>query len=308
MKREVVRDFLNLAGIAGIALMDGRSRPYFCGIDQFLNFQQKEALSQGIRQVVETTPEDFESFEFQFVSHQVYIYKLNQGVVLLVVAHANLVHTEYLAAIQQLRQGLEEDLTKAIATFRILASEVTGTNQNVWKQSVETISNRATVPAKVDNGTRTLPVEPFPVVSQGLPAPISHPVVSPTQLDVAPVSVPPAAEPAIAPVELKELLTAINSLSQFTTQYLGNAVITNYWKASRPEHEWLKQFQIDRAAQITFANSAQPPHQDLTLEQQQWLREWVARFIERCAKVIRDFPVLVHQSALSDRQRTLLLN
>ncbi|HEY9884968.1 MAG TPA: hypothetical protein V6C98_15290, partial [Thermosynechococcaceae cyanobacterium] len=66
MKREVIQDFLNLPGIAGVALMDGRSRPYFCGIDQALNFQQKEALAQGILQVVETIPDSFDVFEFQF--------------------------------------------------------------------------------------------------------------------------------------------------------------------------------------------------------------------------------------------------
>ncbi|HEY9816238.1 MAG TPA: hypothetical protein V6D20_10635, partial [Candidatus Obscuribacterales bacterium] len=84
MQREVVQDFLNLPGIEGVALVDGRSRPYFCGVDQTLNFQQKEALAQGIQQVVETTPPDFEFFEFQFTGHQVYIYKLDHGVILLV--------------------------------------------------------------------------------------------------------------------------------------------------------------------------------------------------------------------------------
>ncbi|NJL86600.1 MAG: hypothetical protein HC886_12455 [Leptolyngbyaceae cyanobacterium SM1_1_3] len=66
MKRQVVQDFLNLPGIVGVALMDGRSRPYFCGVEQILNFQQREAIAQGIQQVVETTPVDLQSFSFQF--------------------------------------------------------------------------------------------------------------------------------------------------------------------------------------------------------------------------------------------------
>jgi hypothetical protein len=45
MKREVVQDFLNLPGITGVALIDGRSRPYFHGVEQSLNFQQREALN-----------------------------------------------------------------------------------------------------------------------------------------------------------------------------------------------------------------------------------------------------------------------
>ena len=103
MKREVVQDFLNLPGIAGVALMDGRSRPYFCGVDQTLNFQQKEALAQGIRQVVDTTPAGFESFEFQFTGHQVYIYKLDQGIILLVLTRDGLVYRDYLQAIAKLK-------------------------------------------------------------------------------------------------------------------------------------------------------------------------------------------------------------
>jgi len=90
MNQEVIQSFLNLQGIAGIALIDGRSRPYFCGIDQALNFQQKEALAQGILQVIETIPEGFDSFEFQFTGHDVYIYKLKHGIVLLVLTNHSL--------------------------------------------------------------------------------------------------------------------------------------------------------------------------------------------------------------------------
>ncbi len=53
MKQEVIEAFLNLPGVVGIGLMDGHSRPYFYGVDQNLNFQQKEALAHGIQQVIE---------------------------------------------------------------------------------------------------------------------------------------------------------------------------------------------------------------------------------------------------------------
>ena len=66
MKREVVQEFLGLPGIVGLALMDGRSRPCFYGVSERLNLQQKEALAQGICQVLETTPSSFRTFEFQF--------------------------------------------------------------------------------------------------------------------------------------------------------------------------------------------------------------------------------------------------
>ncbi|MDA0268424.1 MAG: hypothetical protein O2890_08005 [Cyanobacteria bacterium] len=46
MKRQVIETFLNLSAIVGMTLMDdGRSRPYFYGIDSLLNAQQLEALT-----------------------------------------------------------------------------------------------------------------------------------------------------------------------------------------------------------------------------------------------------------------------
>ncbi|KGF73541.1 hypothetical protein DO97_18785 [Neosynechococcus sphagnicola sy1] len=156
MKQEVVQDFLNLTGILGVALMDGRARPYFCGIDQTLNFQQKEALVQGILQVIGTTPEGFDSFEFQFVGHQVYIYKLSHGIILLVLTDNNLAASHYQQAIADLRVALEADLGNAIATFRLLAGSLTLSGQSYWQQKDSQSPDRASDPI-APSKTPTLP-------------------------------------------------------------------------------------------------------------------------------------------------------
>ncbi|MDX2097929.1 MAG: hypothetical protein SFW36_09145 [Leptolyngbyaceae cyanobacterium bins.59] len=319
MKREVVRDFLNLPGIAGVALMDGRSRPYFCGVDQSLNFQQKEALVQGITQVVETTPEDFESFEFQFTGHQVYIYKLDRGMVLLVLARSELVYADYLDAVQSLTTALREDLSKAIATFRLLASDITMTGQNYWKgrsapanpaDANGAVSTPSSVPTNPTNPSGTTSTPATPTDTGGNSKKLPPEALASTGAKSVPTGpstpVPASASPAI--VELKEVLTALNQLSQFTTQYLGTAVITNYWKSSRPGYEWLQTLQIDRTAKFSLTNpGSQALNQALDPQQQAAIREWVAAFVKRCSQVIRDFPTLVDQSALDDRQKTLLL-
>lgn len=328
MKREVVRDFLNLPGIAGVALMDGRSRPYFCGVDQTLNFQQKEALAQGIRQVVETTPDGFESFVFQFTGHQVYIYKLEHGIILLVLARAQLVYADYAEAIVKLKAALQEDIATAIATFRLLASDVTMSGQNYWKQRLEGTAtstfdstlatgphasksnpSSATNPALADvdpaatslNGAQSLSAQP----------PTNHAIEVESSSTAPPASQPPASSQpstADAAIDLKELLATLNHLSHFTTQYLGTAVITNYWKSSRPDIDWLQNFQVDRSAHLTFSSPlAQGANQAITAEQQQWVQQWVLAFIKRCSQVIRDFPTIVEQRALSDRQKQILL-
>jgi hypothetical protein len=299
MKREVVRDFLNLPGIAGVALMDGRSRPYFCGVDQALNFQQKEALAQGIRQVIDTTPEDFESFEFQFTGHQVYIYKLKEGIVLLVLARASLVYEDLLRTILPLKAALEEDISKAIATFRLLASDITST-QSGWKPpGTETLSN---IRFNHNGPTPTPPAPPAPS------APSDREPSSTLTGRNGKSSVSPPKHPEPDQPELKEVLAGLNHLSQFTTQFLGTAVITNYWKSSRPDVEWLKPFQIDRGAQITFTDaSVKGTTVALSAQEHQWIKDWVAAFVKRCSQVIRDFPSLVEQKGLDDRQKSLLL-
>lgn len=289
MNREVVEDFLNLPGIAGVALMDKRSRPYFCGVDSTLNFQQKEALAQGIRQVVETTPESFESFEFQFAAHQVYIYKLASGTILLVLTSSELVYSDYLPALQRLKAALSADLSTGVATFRLLAGNISLSGQDYWK------------PTASDPATKSGP-------TLRAPAPVAKPA-SEIPTDSRNGFKNSISKQPDNQVTLKEILAALNHLSEFTTQYLGVAVISNYWKSSRPKNiEWLNQFQVNRKAEISFNGESSQSESGQVREQEiEWIQSWVAAFINRCAKVIRDFPALVEQKALTPRQKELLL-
>jgi hypothetical protein len=283
MKREVVQDFLNLPGIVGVALIQGQSQPYFCGIHQALTTQQQEALSQGIQQVIATTPVGFEFFEFQFNQRRVYIYKLDQDVILLVLAGNHLVYSTYAATIEPLKAKLQEDVAAAIATFSRLASNAALTEQQPEAPSVAI--------ASLENSRHAAALKSLNQL-QSAPPPRS--------------AVPAQPNPDQA-VSLKEVLDAINQLNKFTTQYLGTTVVTNYWKSTRPAVAWLNSFQIERLAQMTFL--PQVPSESLptlTAEQHEWMQAWVTAFIERCSKVIRDFPRLVKQTALNDRQKFLL--
>jgi len=305
MKREVIQDFLNLPGIAGVALMDGRSRPYFFGVDQTLNFQQKEALAQGIQQVVDTTPSSFGTFEFQFTGHQVFIYKLQHGIILLVLTGEQLVLPEFHHAVEQLRSELQQDAANAIATFRLFAGNVTVTSQNNWSKpgtssappaaNPPSTASDATPPPSALNGSTTPPPPPAPAPAPAVPPPPPPPP-------------PPTPAPALdLSLSTKEIAAFLNQMSQIATHYLGNMVVANYWKSTRPSGDWLNQFQIDRSAQFSF-KAATPTEaaQTLTEEQQEWVREWIAAFIDRCSKVIRDLKNLVQQSVVDERLKTLL--
>ncbi len=272
--------------------MDGHSRPYFCGIDQTLNFQQKEALAQGILQVVETIPDDFDTFEFQFIEHQVHLYKLDRGMVLLVLTGSNLVYADCLGTIKQLKAILQENIPNAIATFRLIADNIPLTSLNNRRHTTE---------------SATLIDDPITVKAQDThaAAPALETVTPPTLLDPLPEQT--LASPS-EPITLKEAIAALNQLSQFTTQYLGTHVITNYWKATRPQVDWLAPVQIDRSAQFSLTGeSSQNALTPLTAQEQQWLQAWVGAFVKRCTQVIRDFPAIIEQKALNEKQKALLL-
>ena len=125
MNRQIIQNFLNLSGILGVALVDGRNRPFFFGLEISLNTQQQDALAQGIQQVVETTPADFDTFAFRFVNQLIYIYRLDQGVILMVMTSDQLSLQEFRPAVEQLKLTLSEDLYNAVPTFRLLAGCVT---------------------------------------------------------------------------------------------------------------------------------------------------------------------------------------
>jgi hypothetical protein len=318
MNQEVIQNFLNLPGVAGVALMDGRSRPYFCGIDQALNFQQKEALTQGILQVIDTIPKGFESFEFQFVGHQVHLYKL-ESVILLVLIGQGLVDADYVQTIKNLKATLREDLVNAIAVFRLLAGNITLSGKTYRStDGSKAVDSNGSKSIDRESAARAIPnpsSTPSPTAeSEAASAPSRTssatatlaPAVLPAQEMPTKGSSAPVEQPAITQViSLKDLVEALNHLSQFTTQYLGTHVVGNYWKATRPNHEWLASFQIDRSAKFSLAANLS---QVLTPQQHTWAREWVAAFIQRCTQVIRDFAHLVKHKALDLRQKEILLS
>ncbi|NJR69162.1 MAG: hypothetical protein HC771_11235 [Synechococcales cyanobacterium CRU_2_2] len=117
----------------------------------------------------------------------------------------------------------------------------------------------------------------------------------------------PRSQPASTGAQqpLTDWLAALNCLGQCAIHYLGRAVVANYWRASRPNSDWVGRFEIERSGQIK-------PHRDFALahaatsQQQALLQDWAERFAERCGRVIRDFPQLAETQGLSPEQRQLL--
>ena len=313
MKQEVIQDFLNLPGIEGLALMDGRSRPYFCGVDQGLNLQQKQALVQGIQQVLETTPTAYQCFQFQFGTHQVYVHKLAYGLILLVMTSVELQYRTYQRALAPLAELLQHNPTRAIANVRSAAGN---TNVELSTHSSLSQSSSASVPPSTSRLLRhsaaSDPMEIDPPLSSGSipPSTQHHPPL--TQSSEAPPrqTCQPAKESTVNPeVTIDEFLNAINDFLHLATEYLGHMMIANYWKSSRPPIQWLNTFNFDSSDhRIMIQHERVQGNQPLNPQQQQWLREWVAAFLQKCDRIIRDFSNIALHLDLDPRQKTLLFS
>jgi hypothetical protein len=267
MKRQVIQDFLNLPGISGVALMDGRTRPFFYGLDTALNSQQKDALAQGIQQVVSTTPADFDAFSFRFSGRQAHIYKLTDGVILLVLTSEQASYEEYLAALKQLKVTLTEDLANSVATFRLLAGCITLDGQSYASDgAAKAIAEVGAGVARQSHLCRSQTVSCSEMI-----AALNHLSDFTTQYlgKVIVANTWKSARPECPWLEVFEIdrsgrfkLTATAALSEKT---------------------------------------------ELTPEQHQWLKDWVSAFVEHCGKIIRNFAAIVAEKALDPSQKSLLL-
>jgi hypothetical protein len=242
MNQEVIRDFLNLPGIDGFALIYNQAQPFFYIKDFKPEIVHKDVLFQGILQVVETIPKEFDLFEFCFTNTQGSLYRLQSDAVLLILRDETSSNLADETCFQSFRSWIEADLSTAISTL------------SAQLQSALTAAGSPSSPS------------------------------------------------------LQECLSVLNQLCEFTTQYLGAAVIVNYLKSSRPDIEWLHQFQIERAPQITFLGELSKMEQPMTQQEIEWLRKWVSAFIRRCSQVVRDYALIVEQTAHSDAEKALLLS
>jgi hypothetical protein len=271
MKQQVILNFLNVPGIVGLGLMDGHSRPYFSGIDQSLNFQQKEALTQGIQQVISTTSPGFESFDFKFAQRNARIYRLNTGVILLVVTDEQLDTVVYNDTVAQLKETLESDPHSAVSTFRLLAGSTT-----------------------LNRPTEEIAASAVATATSSPPTKEAAAVVASASGD------PPAAT-------WTDYLATLNLLSDATAKYLGKIVVANTWRTARPDHAQLDGMELDRnghfslnaEAQITTSAAIAPATYTA-------LYQWTHTFIKRCSMIIRDYKALVIEQQLTPEQRAVL--
>lgn len=106
-------------------------------------------------------------------------------------------------------------------------------------------------------------------------------------------------------VTTEDVLNALNQLSKFISKYLGSKITANYLELTRPQFEWLNNFQINHSAKITFSSIGIKP---ISALQHQWVKQWAAAFIKRCAQFLKGLPTLIEQKCLDESQKKILLD
>lgn len=96
-------------------------------------------------------------------------------------------------------------------------------------------------------------------------------------------------------ITVEKLLGILNQLQDHGKTYLGAAITINYLQASRPDQDWLQQFQLQRSQAVTYAGN---PSDSLDDQQKELARQWVGRFVQSCAQVITKFPDIVNETQL----------
>ncbi len=94
------------------------------------------------------------------------------------------------------------------------------------------------------------------------------------------------------------LLDHLNALSQCSAHYLGDSIVAKYWGKSRPEEAWLKQFQVDRTGQFSYAG---PVAQAISIAQMKWTQIWINQFIGNCSHIFQEL------ASIADKHNLLII-
>jgi hypothetical protein len=107
-------------------------------------------------------------------------------------------------------------------------------------------------------------------------------------------------------VEIEDIIVALNQLSHFSTSYLGNILTLNTWQSTRPQVDWLNNFQINRSTKkFTFSGTIVETADAIQL---QWIQEWVSAFIYQISQTFKDFSISVEQKRIGQLPGGVLLS
>ena len=104
-------------------------------------------------------------------------------------------------------------------------------------------------------------------------------------------------------IEIHQVLDALNTLSTFTSGFIGPRIISNFWNCAKPSHALMELFHIRHTAEIIFHGSSKQvvsPLEILTI------RQWTQNFMQKCDGVIRDLPKHIETAGFTNSHRKII--
>lgn len=96
-------------------------------------------------------------------------------------------------------------------------------------------------------------------------------------------------------ITIRELLETLNYMSKCANSYLGVKISVKYLESSRPNCDWLNNFEINNSGTISFTGSGK---QAVTQMQLKWYQQWIREYVTLCSQIIKGFSNLVEKQPL----------
>lgn len=209
---EIIRDFLTVPGIAGIALInpliDGYPSPRLYSTDPKLEIHQPKVFLANVSHILRTLTPEVQQLDFFFGTYRVYVCRMGSGLTVVVLTHRDLKWRNSSEALRSFCQTVQSHLK---ASIPLLEAWAFAQNHQLNYPPTEPHWDAATI-------------------DLCLPSPASLPSPS-------------------LPL-LQDYLNAFNHLSNIAAQYLGGTIISNQVKRSRPQGETLAMITIVAKGQL----------------------------------------------------------
>ena len=209
---EIIRDFLTVPGIAGIALIDGYPTPRLYSADPNLEIHQPKVFLTNVTHILRTLSPQVKQLDYFFGTYRLYIRRMGLGFTVAVLTHRDVKWRNSSEDLRPFCQAVQSHLKASIVLLEDWAS---ARNNN-----------------PLDGSSQKKP--DLDAVATELPAP------SPPRLPVATPTLP----------LLQDYLNASNHLSTIAAQYLGSTIIGTQVKRSRPQGEILSMITIAAKGQL----------------------------------------------------------
>ena len=119
---EIIRDFLTVPGIAGIALIDGYPTPRLYSADPKLQIHQPKVFLANVTQILRTLTPEVQQLDFFFGTYRLYVCRMGFGFTVAVLTHCDVKWSNSSDELRSFCQAVQSHLKASIPLLEDWAS------------------------------------------------------------------------------------------------------------------------------------------------------------------------------------------